>query len=283
MGDSLGRIPLESMDSRLEKILRGLIAAERSRRQLPVASAVAKAIERIPPGHGYYFVAVDLEAAREYDLRAKQWIELAKRVLDEAGFAWTTARAAEVESFLASELIADSNELVGLIRSRTQGRGNARMTELDSATQRVRAEIPHQLDLLVLAQDRNRVPVAEQLLAPRYAAVRAAWSKALDLLDAPQPDYSNAAKDAVGAVEQLARLVVGEPAATLGDAIKALRGSGRVEPPLLKGIEEIWGWASDTPSVRHGASAVQLDSVKARYIVDQATAAIALLLSLDAA
>ena len=75
----------------------------------------------------------------------------------------------------------------------------------------------------------------------------------------------------------------GAAMATLGDAIKNLRGSGRIQAPLLRGIEEIWGWASGTPGVRHGsAPALTVDASTARYIVAQSEAAIALLLSTDA-
>ena len=52
----------------------------------------------------------------------------------------------------------------------------------------------------------RRVPVLEQLGSPRYAAVLLARSRARDLLDASPPDYANAAKEAVSAVEQLALL-----------------------------------------------------------------------------
>lgn len=270
------------MDPRLDTIIRGLIGAGRSRRKTATARAMAKATEGIPLGHSYLPIAVDQEAAREYDSRAKQWIALVTRAVTGAGFTWTSDRAIEVGHLLRTELLVDWEELIGLIRSKTKARGDGRMQELDAANDRVQAEFPHELDLLVLAQDRSRVPIDEQLAAPRYAAVCLAWKKATDLLNASQPDFPNAAKDAVAAVEQLARVVTAMPSATLGDAIKVLRGSGRIQAPLLKGIEEIWGWASDTPSVRHGASAtLVVDGTAARYIAAQSEAAIALLLSTD--
>ena len=272
------------MDPRLDTIIRGLIRAERSRRRTPTARAMAKATEGVPSGHSYLPIALDQEAAREYDSRAKQWIALVKRAVTDAGFAWTAERAKELSHLLEAEILLDWEELVELVRKRLNARSDGRIQELEAASNRVQAEISHELNLLVLAQDRGRVPIEEQLVAPRYAAVQMAWRKARDLLDAPQPDYPNASKEAVSAVEQLARIVTGKPSATLGDAIKDLRSSGRIQAPLLKGIEEIWGWASDTPSVRHGASAaLMVDESTGRYIVAQSLAAIALLLSVDAA
>jgi len=272
------------MDPRLDTIIRGLIRAERSRRKTPTARAMAKVTEGVPAGHSSFPIALDQEAAREYDSRGKGWIALVKRAVTDAGLTWTAERAAEVGHLLETEFLVDWEELVELVRNRTKARGDGRIQELEAASSRIQAEFPHELNLLVLAQDRGRIPIEEQLAAPRYAAVLQAWRKARNLLDAPQPDYPNAAKEAVSAVEQLARTVIAKPSATLGEAIKDLRSSGRIQAPLLKGIEEIWGWASDTPSVRHGASsALVVDGSTARYIVAQSQAGIALLLSTDAA
>ncbi len=87
-----------------------------------------------------------------------------------------------------------------------------------------------------------------------------------------------------GAVEQMARILIGDASATLAEAIKELRGSGRVAAPLLKGIEEIWGLTSQVPGVRHGSASLDsLDPAVAQYVISQAAAALALLLSKDAA
>jgi len=243
-----------------------------------------QATEGVNVGHSYYAIAIDQQAAQEYETRANKWLEIAKRAVSESGVAWTRDRAAEVAHILSTELLVDWEELVALLRAKNAARGNGRMAELDGAKDRTQAELPHQFELLVLAQDRGRIPIAEQLLAPRYEAVIHARRKARSFLDGPQPDYPNAAKEAVSAVEQLARIVTGKPAATLGDAIKELRAEGRVQAPLLKGLEELWGWTSDTPGVRHGASSVLIvDAAAARYIVAQGDACIGLLLSVDAA
>ncbi len=270
------------MDDQLERIIRGMIGAERDRRKIPTARAMAQIKEEIPSGHGYLPIALDGEAAREYDTRAKLWIGIAKRAVSEGGFTWTKERATDTGHLLDTELLVDWEELVELLRSLTRGRSGAQMDQLDGAKNRVQAELAHELDLLVLGEDRSRIPVREQLAAPRYSAVLTAWHKARTHVDGTPPDYANAAKDAVAAVEQLARIVTGKPTVTLGDAIKELRGSPRIQAPLLKGIEEIWGWASNTAGVRHGAApTLTVDASTARYIISQSDAALALLLSID--
>ncbi len=98
------------------------------------------------------------------------------------------------------------------------------------------------------------------------------------------PDYANAAKEAVSSVEAVAQIIVRNPSATLGDAVKHLRTSGRLEPPLLEGLEELWGFTSESPGVRHGSpSPTTIDVARAQYVLDSSAAAIRLLLSLDEA
>jgi hypothetical protein len=89
-------------------------------------------------------------------------------------------------------------------------------------------------------------------------------------------------KEAVGAVEALARIATSKPKATLGEAIKTLRSDGKIEPPLLKGIEELWGWASEEPGVRHSVLEGPLQIADARYCFKLAEAALGLLLAVDA-
>jgi len=272
------------MDATLDDIIRGLIRAERSRRRIPAAMAMAQVAEEVPAGHSYRPIALDRKAAHEYEARAKYALTVAVRAVNEAALAWTSERATEVSQLLQTELVFDWDELVDLLRKKDRGGKGPRIDELEAAKNRCQSESAHELSLLVYSQDRSRIPVAEQLSAPRYQAVLPAWHKAHTLADQSAPDYPNAAKEAVNAVEQLARIVTGKPTATLGDAIKDLRTTGRVQAPLLKGIEELWGWTSGTPGVRHGSSNMLIvDAPTAGYILAQADAALSLLLAADAA
>ena len=141
---------------------------------------------------------------------------------------------------------------------------------------------------LCLHYSADTLPIAsrleQELLAPRYLAVRGHWQKAHDFRSATTPDFPNAAKEAVSAVEALAQIVAQRPSATLGECIKALRASGALKQPLLKGLEELWGFASTSPGVRHGSAAIPtLSPAESSYVLDQAAGALRLLLSLDRA
>jgi len=67
-------------------------------------------------------------------------------------------------------------------------------------------------------------------------------------------DFKNASKEAISAVEALAKLVTNQPKATLGEAVKKL--NPLIHPALGKAITAIWGYASDASGVRHGGTAL---------------------------
>jgi hypothetical protein len=70
-----------------------------------------------------------------------------------------------------------------------------------------------------------------------------------------QPNYAHCIKEAISAVETLARLIVGDPDTSLGKALDAIRQSRKpdVHPALLGAIDKLFGYASNKGLVRHGA------------------------------
>jgi hypothetical protein len=98
------------------------------------------------------------------------------------------------------------------------------------------------------------------------------------------PDVANAAKEALGAVEALARVILVNSKITLGEAIDALKTRGRVPPALAKGLRAIWGYASDEPGVRHaGPNPPTITDSEAQLAIDIAAAAIDYIANIDIA
>src|SRR5438105_3331042 len=106
------------MDDDLEKIIRGLISAERSRRGATTGASLARITDeftsRGASGHGRYPVMLDVECAKEYEWRAQKWLEIIRRVIKETQTAWTPTRSAQIRHFLATELLRDWEELIAL-------------------------------------------------------------------------------------------------------------------------------------------------------------------------
>jgi hypothetical protein len=125
-------------------------------------------------------------------------------------------------------------------------------------------------------------PIAALLSPPRYAGPAAHWQKADEFARGDQRDLPNAAKEAICAVEGLARIVTGAHTDTLGELIKKLKTSHNVKPAMAKTLEGLWGFTSNSPGVRHGgATPATIDEGEARYVVDGCEAAIRFLLTLD--
>lgn len=89
------------------------------------------------------------------------------------------------------------------------------------------------------------------------------------LADRKNPDYRNSIKESISAVEAMARIIVGKPKATLGEALKILDGKIDVHPALKAGFEKIYGYTSDESGIRHAMldDARQIDFADAKYMM----------------
>lgn len=124
--------------------------------------------------------------------------------------------------------------------------------------------------------------ISSLLSPPRYAGPADHWKKSADFARGDQRDLPNAAKEAICAVEGLARIVTGAHSDTLGDLIKKLKTSHNVNPAMAKTLEGLWGFTSNSPGVRHGgATPATIDDNEARYVLDGCEAALRFLLTLD--
>jgi len=95
----------------------------------------------------------------------------------------------------------------------------------------------------------------EELLTPRFITPLNQFKKATGFLYEQQPpDYLNSIKDAVGAVEGLARAICSQPNATLSELIPVLKKSHLAHPAMAKIIESIYAVRGDEPGIAHGAN-----------------------------
>lgn len=133
---------------------------------------------------------------------------------------------------------------------RTEVPGNFDQERIEAGT---RAEAD--LDIDFLRRRRRVTPLGESLRAPRYEAPAHHLSKAHSLAASSPPDFPNAIREAVFALESLSRLVTPGGATTLGEASKKLRAAKILDTGWDKILDGIWAYASDAPGVRHGAPA----------------------------
>jgi hypothetical protein len=84
-----------------------------------------------------------------------------------------------------------------------------------------------------------------------------------DLSRRPSPDLSGAVHHALASLECVARDIVGDQKATLGEIIK--RNPGIVPRPLDDAVAKVWGYSSE--NARHGRENRKLDLEEAQLIV----------------
>jgi hypothetical protein len=81
------------------------------------------------------------------------------------------------------------------------------------------------------------------------AGARVHLDSALEKLgERPKPDVRNAIKEAISAVEAVARTIDGK-ATTLGDALKRIEVGAN--PALRQGFEKLYGWTNGPDGIRH--------------------------------
>ncbi|MGE0498123.1 MAG: AbiJ-NTD4 domain-containing protein [Ramlibacter sp.] len=84
----------------------------------------------------------------------------------------------------------------------------------------------------------------------------------------PQPDYRNAVKEAISAVESVAKILAKNEKATLDEALKTISFKSDVHPALKGAFSKLYGYASDSDGVRHAITeAATVDFAEAKYMV----------------
>jgi hypothetical protein len=150
-----------------------------------------------------------------------------------------------------------------------------------SASLRQPAEASANLCLRLESAARLRQSPVEALLdEPELAGAAGHWRRSQEALRADPPDQLNAGKEAINALEAVAKHVSSMPSATLGECLKQLRSSSEIHPALVRSLEGVWGFVNDSPGLRHGSpTKPSLNAAELRYVLATAEAGIALLLA----
>ena len=108
-----------------------------------------------------------------------------------------------------------------------------------------------------------------ELADSRFAGVYAHLQQALDLYAKREnPDYRNSIKESISAVESMARIVSGNPKATLSDALKEIEKKGLLHKSLKGGFIKLYGYTNDADGIRHAIMDVpKLTQADARYFL----------------
>lgn len=84
----------------------------------------------------------------------------------------------------------------------------------------------------------------------------------------PEPDYRNAIKEAISAVESAVRVLTGNVSATLGDGLKALDKAKPLHPAFKHAMDKLYGYASDEGGIRHSLiDFASVDEADAKFMI----------------
>ncbi len=110
---------------------------------------------------------------------------------------------------------------------------------------------------------------AERVTAAGLDGARQHISTALSLFgQRPQPDYRNAIKEAVSAVEAVVKNITGTRGGGLRGALDAVSAKIEMHPALKAGLEKLYGYTSDEGGIRHAIlEEASVDEADARFMI----------------
>jgi hypothetical protein len=108
-----------------------------------------------------------------------------------------------------------------------------------------------------------------QAARARLGGVRDHIEQALKLFGRrPEPDYRNAIKEAISAVEGVVKSINGSRGGGLHDALQAVSAQIEMHPALKAGLERLYGYTSDEGGIRHAMlEEANVDEADARFMI----------------
>lgn len=102
----------------------------------------------------------------------------------------------------------------------------------------------------------SEVQCIENAATTPFQSVNQHIQKALVLYaDIKSPDYENSIKESISAVESICCIITEMPKATLGEAIKKLKGKGvHIHRAMENAFSALYGYTSDADGIRHGGT-----------------------------
>lgn len=90
------------------------------------------------------------------------------------------------------------------------------------------------------------------LINSKYETVTIHLRRSLELLsDRNNPDYRNSIKESISAIEAISCIIMNNPKATLGQALKEMEINFKLHPALKSTFSSLYGYTSDADGIRH--------------------------------
>jgi hypothetical protein len=236
-------------------------------------------------GTGTAFYATDQQnvCIAEIEDRVSVIWNAYRRVVTEGRLVWTDEVRAEILVTIGRMLDVEVPYVEEMARQVIVGYGHGFAPFLREARPGIEQRVGAEMDLFALQHRPVGASLRDQLQAPRYSGPHQHWLRVDRAMSQSPPDFRGAAREAVNALEGLAKIVADSPTATLGECINKLQTSTRLDGELAKVLVALWKFANTSVGFRHGGHvAPTLTQPDADYVIESCESAAKRLLSLDA-
>jgi len=221
-----------------------------------LAAAVSRKVAEFS-AHGAFrssmcVIAVHGVLAEELDARSQLAWGIIRSVLDNEGWSPREDDDLQVKTMLEEALGAGSQDIEEHF-SKASSRMPGKWATLDGPRAFALEKALADAAIDRVGRKARYVQLLDMLEVPRYTAGHAHWRKAVEFAGGAPPDYANAVREAVTAVESLAQVVLGKTGLTLGDAVKELRSRKVLPVGADQVLDGLWAFANASPGTRHGA------------------------------
>lgn len=123
---------------------------------------------------------------------------------------------------------------------------------------------------LVQITAKTEIEAIESAITKGSRDSKAHLERALQLLaDRKTPDYRNSIKESISAVESVCKAIVGNPAGTLGEALKHLKKTRTVHPQFEQALIKLYAYTNDAGGIRHALTdaSVEVTGEDARFML----------------
>jgi len=177
-----------------------------------------------------------------------------KHPVDSLPSSWSTLKSVMRESYFKMKWHRTYSFIEFIVQMNYRGTGQELIEGFNKVLARENSAYRFVGGKLVPVTSPEEINEIERAIASsdQYAGARTHLQTSLGFLtDKLNPDYRNSIKESISAVESLAKKLVGDDKATLGQALKVLEKHHNLHPSLKTAFSALYGYTNDASGIRH--------------------------------
>lgn len=188
------------------------------------------------------------------DFAEKLYSDFYKAPVDTIPSSWSTLKTTIKESYFKMSWHRTYSFIEFIVKLDHHGTKQTLIDEFNIVLARENSAYRFVSGQLVPITSSEEIDEIERAIASsdQYAGARTHLQTSLGFLtDKQNPDYRNSIKESISAVESLAKKLVGDDKATLGQALKVLEKHHSLHSSLKTAFSALYGYTNDASGIRH--------------------------------